>query len=153
MSLRSKIEEKYIQAIKAKNLEETNTYRLIKSAIKDKDIENRTDSSKEGIGDQKILALLQSLIKQRKDSIESFETAGRDDLIKKEKSEIDLISQFLPQQLNKDETEKLIKELISEKNLSSIKEMGLLMNQLKLNHSCKIDMALAGKIAKDLLNK
>tara|TARA_B100000965_G_scaffold381538_1_gene379060 strand:+ start:475 stop:936 length:462 start_codon:yes stop_codon:yes gene_type:complete len=153
MSLRSKIEEKYIQAIKAKNLEETNTYRLIKSAIKDKDIENRTDSSKEGIGDQKILALLQSLIKQRKDSIESFETAGRDDLIKKEKSEIDLISQFLPQQLNKDETEKLIKELISEKNLSSIKEMGLLMNQLKLNHSGKIDMALAGKIAKDLLNK
>ena len=153
MSLRSKIEEKYIQAIKAKNLEETNTYRLIKSAIKDKDIENRTDSSKEGIGDQKILALLQSLIKQRKDSIESFETAGRDDLIKKEKSEIDLISQFLPQQLNKDETEKLIKELISEKNLSSIKEMGLLMNQLKLNHSGKIDMALAGKIAKDLLNE
>lgn len=153
MSLRSKIEEKYIQAIKAKNLEETNTYRLIKSAIKDKDIENRTDSSKEGIGDQKILALLQSLIKQRKDSIESFETAGRDDLIKKEKSEIDLISQFLPQQLNQDETEKLIKELISEKNLSSIKEMGLLMNQLKLNHSGKIDMALAGKIAKDLLNK
>ena len=153
MSLRSKIEEKYIQAIKAKNLEETNTYRLIKSAIKDKDIENRTDSSKEGIEDQKILALLQSLIKQRKDSIESFETAGRDDLIKKEKSEIDLISQFLPQQLNQDETEKLIKELISEKNLSSIKEMGLLMNQLKLNHSGKIDMALAGKIAKDLLNK
>ncbi len=153
MSLRSKIEEKYIQAIKAKNLEETNTYRLIKSAIKDKDIENRTDSLKEGIGDQKILALLQSLIKQRKDSIESFETAGRDDLIKKEKSEIDLISQFLPQQLNQDETEKLIKELISEKNLSSIKEMGLLMNQLKLNHSGKIDMALAGKIAKDLLNK
>ena len=153
MSLRSKIEEKYIQAIKAKNLEETNTYRLIKSAIKDKDIENRTDSLKEDIGDQKILALLQSLIKQRKDSIESFETAGRDDLIKKEKSEIDLISQFLPQQLNQDETEKLIKELISEKNLSSIKEMGLLMNQLKLNHSGKIDMALAGKIAKDLLNK
>ena len=153
MSLRSKIEEKYIQAIKAKNLEETNTYRLIKSAIKDKDIENRTDSSKEGIGDQKILALLQSLIKQRKDSIESFETAGRDDLIKKEKSEIDLISQFLPTQLNQDETEKLIKDLISEKNLSSIKEMGLLMNQLKLNHSGNIDMALAGKIAKNLLNQ
>ena len=108
MSLRSKIEEKYIKAIKAKNVEETNTYRLIKSAIKDKDIENRTDSSKEGIGDQKILSLLQNLIKQRKDSIESFETAGRDDLIKKEKSEIDLISQFLPTQLNQDETEKLI---------------------------------------------
>jgi len=153
MSLRSKIEEKYIQAIKAKNLEETNTYRLIKSAIKDKDIENRTDSSKEGIGDQKILSLLQNLIKQRKDSIESFETAGRDDLIKKEKLEIDLISQFLPKQLNQAETEKLIKELISEKNLSSIKQMGLLMNHLKLNHSGNIDMALAGKIAKDLLNQ
>ena len=153
MSIRSKIEEKYIKAIKAKNLEETNTYRLIKSAIKDKDIESRSDSSKEGIGDQKILALLQSLIKQRKDSIESFQTAGRDDLIKKEKLEIDLINQFLPEQLNQDETEKLIKELISEKNLSSIKQMGLLMNHLKLNHSGNIDMALAGKIAKDLLNQ
>tara|TARA_Y100000590_G_scaffold410565_1_gene503746 strand:+ start:799 stop:1260 length:462 start_codon:yes stop_codon:yes gene_type:complete len=153
MSIRSKIEEKYIKAIKAKNLEETNTYRLIKSAIKDKDIESRSDSSKEGIEDQKILALLQSLIKQRKDSIESFQTAGRDDLIKKEKLEIDLINQFLPEQLNQDETEKLIKELISEKNLSSIKQMGLLMNHLKLNHSGNIDMALAGKIAKNLLNK
>ena len=70
MSLRIRIEEKYIKAIKSKNSEETNALRLIKSAIKDKDIANRTSENSTEINDQQILTLLQSLIKQRKDSID-----------------------------------------------------------------------------------
>ena len=86
MNLRASTEERYKEAIKSKNLEKVNTLRLIKSAIKNKDIENRTSESNNEIKDNQIMALLQNLIKQRKDSIESFKTASRDDLIVKELS-------------------------------------------------------------------
>tara|TARA_Y100000590_G_C14955677_1_gene726662 strand:- start:52 stop:513 length:462 start_codon:yes stop_codon:yes gene_type:complete len=148
MSLRIKIEENYKNAIKDKNNNEINTLRLIKSAIKDKDIESRTKNKEEGITEAEIMSLLQNLIKQRKDSIESFKKASRDDLIAIEQSEINIISEFLPKQKNQEETEILIDKIISEKNYESIKDMGKLMGDLKTNYSGSIDMALAGKIAK-----
>ena len=151
MSIRLKIEEKYINAIKSKNTEETNALRLIKSAIKDKDIDNRTRDNNTEINDQQILILLQSLVKQRKDSIDSFKLASRDDLIAKEQLEIDLINQFLPQQLNELEIENIINKIIKEKKLSSLKDMGILMNSIKVDHAGSVDMAMVGKIAKTLL--
>ena len=152
MSLRIKIEERYKNAVKSKNLDEANTIRLIKSAIKDKDIDNRISGSKEGINEQQILSLLQSLIKQRKDSIDAFKIALRNDLITKEQLEIDLINHFLPQQLNETETKKIIKKIIKEQNFSSLKDMGVLMNSLKNEYIGSVDMTMAGKIAKSLLN-
>ena len=126
--------------------------RLIKSAIKDKDIENRTSESNNEIDDNQIMTLLQNLIKQRKDSIEYFKTASRDDLIVKEQFEIDLISQFLPKQLNERETEEIIIETIKKQNFSSLKDKRSLINNLKSEYSESIDMAMAGKIAKLILN-
>ncbi len=152
MNLRASIEERYKEAIKSKNLEKANTLRLIKSAIKNKDIENRTSESNNEINDNQIMTLLQNLIKQRKDSIESFKTASRDDLIVKEQFEIDLISQFLPNQLNERETEEIIIEMIKKQNFSSLKDMGALMNNLKSEYAGSVDMATAGKIAKLILN-
>tara|TARA_Y100001949_G_scaffold41742_1_gene34033 strand:- start:264 stop:725 length:462 start_codon:yes stop_codon:yes gene_type:complete len=152
MNLRTSIEEKYKDALKSKNFDNTNALRLIKSAIKDKDIENRTSESNKQINDHQILALLQNLIKQRKDSIESFKIASRDDLIVKEELEIDLISQFLPKQLNEKETEEIIKEIIKKQSFSSLKDMGALMNNLKSEYGGSVDMAMAGKIAKLILN-
>ncbi len=152
MNLRNLIEEKYIDSIKSKETETTSTLRLIKSAIKDKDIENRNKSEEEKIDDQKILNLLQSLIKQRRDSIESFKAASRNDLIVKEQAEIDLISQFLPKQLDEKETESIIKKIIEDNKLESIKDMGKLMNLVKTNYSGSVDMAMVGKIAKSLFN-
>ena len=152
MNLRASIEERYKEAIKSKNLEKANTLRLIKSAIKNKDIENRTNESNNEINDSQIMTLLQNLIKQRKDSIESFRTASRDDLIDKEQFEIDLISQFLPKQLNAMETEEIIKEMIKKQSFSSLKDMRSLINILKSEYAGSIDMAMAGKIAKLILN-
>ena len=148
MSLRQTIEEKYINAIKAKNTDKVNTFRLIKSAIKDKDIASRKGDDFTGISDVEILSLLQSLIKQRKDSIESFKMASRDDLIKIEQTEIDIINIFLPNQLSEIETEEIIDKIIKDLNLISIKDMGKLMNEIKSHHAGTIDMALVGKIAK-----
>ena len=152
MSLRTTIENEYKSAIKARKSEKVNTLRLIKSAIKDKDIASRSGDNKEGIGESEILLLLQSLIKQRNDSIDSFKLASRKDLIAIEQTEINIISQFLPKQMNEIEIEKLILNIINNFGLISIKDMGKLMNELKINHSGNLDMALAGKIAKSKLS-
>ena len=152
MNLRTSIEERYKEAVKSKNFEKANTLRLIKSAIKDKDIENRTNESNKEINDHQIISLLQNLVKQRKDSIESFKVASRDDLVVQEQLEIDLICQFLPKQLNEREIEEIIKEIIKKQSFSSLKDIGILMSNLKSKYTGSVDMALAGKIAKLLLN-
>jgi len=148
MSIRGDIEKKYKQSLKERNVNLTNTIRLIKSAIKNKDIAARSLETKEEIKDQEILSLLQNLIKQRKDSIEAFNIADRQDLIEKEQSEIQIINLFLPQQKNDKEIENIINQLIQEQNLNSLKDMGKLMSFLKKDYSGEIDMGLAGKIAK-----
>ena len=148
MSVREDIEKKYKQSLKERNANFTNTIRLIKSAIKNKDIAARSLGTKEEIKDQEILGLLQNLIKQRKDSIESFKIANRQDLIEKEQNEIQIINLFLPQQKNEKETENIINQLIQEQSLNSLKDMGKLMSCLKTDYSGEIDMGLASKIAK-----
>ena len=151
MSLRNNINEDYKKAIKNKEQDKTNTLRLIKSAIKDKDISTRTNENKEGISDEEILALLFSLIKQRKDSIEQFQKAGREDLIKNEQSEIDVINEYLPKQKSEDETITIVNDLIKKHNLENLKDMGKLMGFVKKDYPGEVDMGLVGKIAKSKL--
>ena len=151
MSLRNKIDEDYKQSIKNKDQQKIDTLRLIRSAIKDKDIFSRTSENKEGINDSEILSLLLNLIKQRNDSIEQFQKAKRDDLIKNEQSEIEVIKNYLPQQKTQEETEKIINEIISSNNLESIKDMGKLMSIIKSDYAGEVDMGLVGKIAKSKL--
>ena len=151
MSLRNKIDEDYKKSIKNKDLQKIDTLRLIRSAIKDKDISSRTSENKEGINDSEILSLLLNLIKQRNDSIEQFQKAKRDDLIKNEKSEIEVIKNYLPQQKTQEETEKIITEIIKSNNLESIKGMGKLMSIIKNDYAGEVDMGLVSKIAKSKL--
>ena len=148
MSLRNNIDEDYKQSIKNKDQQKIDTLRLIRSAIKDKDISTRTSENKEGINDVEILSLLINLIKQRKDSIEQFQKAKREDLIKNEQSEIEIIKEYLPQQKTQEETEKIINEIIVSNNLESIKDMGKLMSIIKNDYAGEVDMGLVGKIAK-----
>tara|TARA_B100000427_G_scaffold309938_1_gene299362 strand:- start:241 stop:702 length:462 start_codon:yes stop_codon:yes gene_type:complete len=151
MNLRNKIDEDYKQSIKDKDKNKTNALRLIKSAIKDRDISSRSSENKDGINDTEILSLLISLIKQRKDSIEQFEKAKRDDLIKSEQAEIDIINLYLPQQKTEEETESIVSYLIKKNNMESIKDMGKLMSIIKNNYAGEVDMGLVGKIAKSKL--
>ena len=151
MSLINKIDEDYKQSIKNKDQQKIDTLRLIRSAIKDKDISSRTSKNKEGINESEILSLLLNLIKQRNDSIDQFQKAKRDDLIKNEKSEIEVIKDYLPLQKTQAETEKIINEIIISNNLESIKDMGKLMAIIKNDYAGEVDMGLAGKIAKSKL--
>ena len=149
MSLVDKIDEKYKISIKEKDNNSINTLRLIKSSIKDKEIALR--SKQEKLLDKDILSLLQNMIKQRKDSIEAFAKANRNDLIEREESEVLVIEKFLPKQLGEGETEQNITKIIKENNLSSLKDMGKLMSIIKTNYVGQIDMGVAGKIAKSSL--
>ena len=151
MNLIDKIEEKYKTSIKEKDSNSLNTLRLIKSAIKDKQISLR--GKQDNLNDKEILSILQSLIKQRKDSIEAFDKANREDLILKEKAEIAVIEIFLPKQKSDSETENIIENIIRENSFSTIKDMGKIMNLIKSDYQGEIDMGLAGKIAKIKLNK
>ena len=151
MSLRNKIDEDYKQSIKNKDKHKIDTLRLIRSAIKDKDISTRTSENKELINDTEILSLLINLIKQRKDSIEQFQKAKREDLIKNEQSEIEIIKEYLPQQKTQEETEKIINQIIVSNNLESIKDMGKLMSIIKNDYAGEVDMGLVSKIAKSKL--
>jgi len=151
MSVRNNIDEDYKKAIKNKEQDKINALRLIRSAIKDKDISLRSSDNKEGISNPEILILLISLIKQRKDSIEQFQKANRDDLIKNEQSEIDVINQYLPNQKTEGETETIIDNLIKANNLENLKDMGKLMGFVKKDYPGEVDMGLVSKIAKSKL--
>src|SRR6056300_325169 len=153
MSLRNNIDEDYKQSIKNKDQQKIDTLRLIRSAIKDKDISTRTSKNKEGVNDAEILSLLINLIKQKKDSIEQFQKAKRDDLIKNEQSEIEVIKDYLPQQKTEEEIEKIIDEIIKNSDLKSIKDMGKLMSIIKNDYAGEVDIGLVGKIAKSKLIK
>ena len=149
MSLKDKIESDYNNSIKEKDSNSINTLRLIKRAITDPEISLR--GKQDALTDSDILSLLQSLVKQRKDSIEAFEKANRNDLIEKELNEIKVIEMFLPKQMDEDETTLIIKNIIQDNNYTSLKEMGALMKIIKEKYTGKIDMGLVGKIAKSLL--
>ena len=143
------------QTLKAKMREKDSnavaTLRLILAALKDRDIAARTKGQPDGISDAEILQMLQTMIKQRRDSIEMYEQGGRAELAAKEQTEIDVIETFLPQQMDEDETTLIIQNIIQENNYTSLKEMGALMKIIKEKYTGKIDMGLVGKIAKSLL--
>ena len=152
MSLREKINEQFNSALKSKNKTLVSTLRLVLSAIKDKDIANRSGEKKEVIKDDEILKVLRKMKKQRQDSVEMYKKGERLDLLKTEIDEIQIIDSFLPSQLSEEETEKICKDLIVSLEATSIKDMGKIMGALKNKYSESIDFSKVNIIIKKLLN-
>lgn len=149
--LREKIKTELVAAMKAKDEGKTSVLRLINSSIKDKDIAARPAGKTNGIGDDEILQLLQSMIKQRKESIELYEKGNRADLVAKEKAEIDVISSFLPAQMDDAAIEAAIKQVIQETGASSMKDMGKVMGSLRGKYAGQMDFGKASGMIKGLL--
>ena len=152
MSLREKIETEYKIAVKSKDKNKISTYRLILSGIKDLDIANRSGPNKKDTDDSDISKLLKKMIKQRNESIEVYKKNRRDDLLKIEQNEVDILSAYFPKQFSEEETKKLCSSLVSKLEVKSMKDMGKIMGELKKNHSDSIDFSIAGKIIKEILN-
>ena len=153
MSIKEKINDDYKTALKSKDKNKISTYRLILSGIKDLDISNRSGPNKKETDDEDIKKLLKKMIKQRNESVEIYKKNKREELLKIEQGEIDLLSIYLPKQLSEEETKKICSEIISEVGAQSIKDMGKVMGELKKNYSDSIDFSKAGSILKELLNK
>ena len=151
MSLRKKIEDKLNDALRAKDKNIYPTLRLIVSAIKDAEIAGRTKGQKE-IKNSDIISLLKKMIKQRNESCEVYEKAGRNELLENEKKEIEVINTFLPKQLSEEETKRLCQEAIKSSGASSMKDMGKVMGILKSNHAETLDFSKVSSIIKELLN-
>ena len=153
MSIKEKINDEYKTALKSKDKNKISTYRLILSGIKDLDISNRSGPNKKETDDEDIKKLLKKMIKQRNESVEIYKKNKREDLLKIEQGEIDLLSTYLPKQLSEEETKKVCSEIITKVGAQNIKDMGKVMGELKKSYSDSIDFSKAGSILKEMLNK
>ena len=145
-----KITEALNESIKSKDTVRLLTLRSIISQKKDKEIELRSGSKKE-IQDEDIVNILNKMMKQRKESISMYEQGGRQDLIDKEKSEIAIIEEFLPQQMSEDEIKAACVAVIKDSEAASLKDMGKVMKILKEKYLGKMDFAKAGQLLKETL--
>ena len=153
MSLRDKIDTGYKNALKSKDKIQISTYRLILSGIKDLDISNRSGPNKKETNDEDIKKLLKKMIKQRSESIDIYKKNNRKDLLEVEEKESEILSGYLPKQLGEEETKKICVETVSKLGVSSIKDMGKVMGELKKQYADSLDFAKAGSLLKELLNK
>ena len=148
--LRDDLQNALKEAMKAKDMKTVSAVRLIIAGQKEKDVDAR-GKGLEKASDADLLAMMQTMIKQRNESIRIYKEGNRQDLADKEQSEIDVISRFLPKQLSADEIETIIKGLITETGASGIKDMGKIMGALKGKYAGQMDFGAASAIIKKLL--
>ena len=153
MSLREKIESDYKNALKLKEKNKISTYRLVLSGIKDLDISNRSGPNKKETDDNDIKKLLKKMVKQRTESIEVYKKGNRKDLLEIEENEVAILSDYLPKQLDDQETKKICEDVIQKLGATSIKDMGKIMGELKKNYDDTLDFSKTGAILKEILNK
>ncbi len=151
MSKREEFTARLKESLKAKETIATATIRLILAALKDRDISARGSGKADGVDDNEILSMLSSMIKQRKESAQTYADAGRDDLAEREQAEVEIIQSFMPAQLGDDEVANVIAELITETGAGDIKDMGKVMGALKERYAGQIDMGKAGGLVKQKL--
>jgi len=149
--LRDKFTAALKEAMLAKDQRRVGTVRLIISALKDKDIEAR-GLGREKANDEEILGLLQKMIKQRNDSIEAFDKAGRTELATQEREEKAIIESYLPAQMSADDVRAAVSAAVSATGASSVKDMGKVMAELKTKFAGKMDFSKANAVVKEMLS-
>ena len=149
--LRSSINDSLKTAMKAKEAARVSTLRLMTAALKDRDIAARGKGDDGGISDDEILGMLQTMIRQRRDSIKMFRDGNREELAVKEEAEISVIEEFLPAQLSDDEIAATAADVISEIGADSIKDMGRVIGVLKERFAGQMDFGKASGAVKKLL--
>ena len=149
--IRDSIKAAQVAAMKSCDKQRTAAIRLVLSQIKNRDIELRT-SEKAPEDDALVTEVLQKMIKQRRESIAMYEQGGRAELADAEKAEVAVIEEFLPQQMDEDETKAAIDAIVTETGASSVKDMGRVMAVLKERHSSALDMSKASGLVKARLS-
>ena len=146
MSLKTRILDDVKNAMRARERDRLSALRLLTAAIKQKEVDERIE-----LNDGQVLAVLDKMVKQRRESLEQFEQAGREDLAKIERFELGLIQTYLPEPLGEDELAALIQSTISELGASSIRNMGQVMNTLRSRVQGRADMKAVSQAVKQQL--
>jgi uncharacterized protein len=149
--LRERLKKALKEATLAKDTCATATVRLILAALKDRDIAARGKDGASEISDDEILSLLQTMVKQRRESIEMYVKGGRQDLADREADEIDVIRRFLPEQMGDIAISQAVEGVIGELGAGSLKEMGKVMATLRERYAGRMDFAKASAVAKEKL--
>ena len=152
MSLRDRLSVSLKDAMKAKDATRLMTLRLINAAIKDRDIDARSEGVDSGVSDHDLLAILGKMVKQRQESARTYEEGGRLELAEKEWAEIVIIEEFLPRQLSEQEVEQAIADAIAASGANSIRDMGKVMGVLKSKYTGQLDFGKVGGMVKAQLS-
>ena len=150
--LRNSIPEALRVALKQQDKRCISTVRLIMAALKDRDIAARGKGDTEGISDDEILQMLQTMVKQRRESIQMYEDGGRKELAEQEAKEITIIERFLPQQLDEEQINLIVEKTINEIGADSVKDMGHIMSELRNNYAGQMDFSKASGLVKQKLS-
>ena len=149
--MRERINESVKDAMRAKDSLRLSTLRLMSAALKDKDIEKRGKGGDEFLNDQEMTALFAKMVKQREDSIQAYEEAGRMELTERERAEQDIIREFLPKQLSEAEVDAAISKAVADTGAESLRDMGKVMGSLKAAYAGRMDFGAAGGKLKAIL--
>ena len=147
MALKEKITVDMQDAMRSKDSEKLNAIRLLQSSIKQKEVDDRVE-----IDDTMILNIIEKMLKQRRDSIEAFKKANRNDLVAKEEFEVKLLQTYMPEPLSSEDAEKEIDSAIKAADAKSMKDMGTVMNAVKLKVSGRANMAEVSQKIKEKLS-
>lgn len=151
MSLREQIATDLKEAMKAKDSTRVATLRLVQAAIKDRDIAARAEDRCDGCAESEILAILQKLVRQREESAETYEKAGRLDLAEQERAEAEIVRRYLPKPLEDAEIRAAARQVVDDLNACGLKDMGKCMGKLKERYPGRLDLSRAGAEIKTLL--
>jgi uncharacterized protein YqeY len=149
--LRQAFTDRLKQAMKARDARTVSTVRMILAGLKERDVAAREKANTDGIAEPEIARMLQSMIKQRRESIALYEQGNRADLAQQERDEIGVIESFLPQQMTEDQIAAASQAAIAETGAAGIKDMGKVMAALREHHAGSMDFSRAGPIVKRLL--
>ncbi len=149
--LRDKLNDALKDAMRARDAASLGAIRLILAKLKEVDIAARTETNREGVPDDRILSMLQGMIKQRNESVVLYEKGNRPELAEKEKAEIAVIERFLPQQMDDAAMEAAVRDAVAAAGATSIKDMGGVMAALKARYAGQMDFAKASATVKKAL--
>ena len=152
MSLRAQLNDSMKEAMKAKDAKRLATVRLVLAALKDRDIAARSETSRDLLGDDEILALMAKMIKQREESAAVYRQGGRPELAENEEAEIVIIRSFMPAQMDDAALKAAVAKTIAETGAASIKDMGKVMAVLKERYAGQMDFSKASAATKDALS-
>ena len=148
MTLITQIQNHVKDAMKAGDRLKLSTLRMLVAAIKQKEIDTRSDLS-----DDDIISIIEKQMQQRLEAAEQYEAAGRNELFEKESQEAEILKAYLPEKMGEEEVKEMIEKIISEMGGISMKEMGNVMSALKDQAGSKIDMKLASQMVREIISK